>query len=155
MATVQTITPCLWFDRQAEQAAEYYCSVFENSNIITTSHYPTEGLADFQQDRAGEVLTVIFELNGQRFMALNGGPDFTFTEAISLMVDCKDQAEIDYYWDKLSAVPEAEQCGWCKDKFGVSWQVTPEQLLASMQPSQFEAMMKMKKIDIATLEAAR
>jgi predicted 3-demethylubiquinone-9 3-methyltransferase (glyoxalase superfamily) len=155
MADLQTITPCLWFDRNAEEAANYYCSVFENSNIITISHYPNDGLADFQKDRAGEVLTVQFELNGQRFLALNGGPDFTFSEAISMMVDCKDQSEIDYFWSKLSAVPQAEMCGWCKDKFGLSWQITPEQYMATMNPNQFAAMMQMKKIDIAALEAAK
>jgi predicted 3-demethylubiquinone-9 3-methyltransferase (glyoxalase superfamily) len=155
MADLQTITPCLWFDRNAEEAANYYCSVFENSSIITISHYPNDGLADFQKDRAGEVLTVQFELNGQRFLALNGGPDFTFSEAISMMVDCKDQSEIDYFWSKLSAVPQAEMCGWCKDKFGLSWQITPEQYMATMNPNQFAAMMQMKKIDIAELEAAK
>ena len=149
------ITPCLWFDREAKQAADFYCSVFGDSRIITTSYYPTEGLADFQKDRAGEVLTVVFELDGQRYMALNGGKDFKFNEAISMMIDCKDQAEIDYYWDKLSAAPEAEICGWCKDKYGLSWQITPETIMADMNQNQFAAMMKMKKIEIAALEAAR
>lgn len=154
MATLQTITPCLWFDTQAEEAANYYCEVFENSQILKVTHYPTEGLADFQKDFAGKVLTVQFELNGQTFMALNGGPIFKFNEAVSFMVDCKDQAEIDYFWDKLSYVPESEQCGWCKDKFGLSWQITPEQRMAELNPNQFAAMMQMKKIDIAALEAA-
>ena len=154
MATLQKITPCLWFDTQAEEAVNYYCEVFEDSRIVKVAHYPTEGLADFQKDFAGKVLTVQFELNGQSFMALNGGPIFKFNEAVSFMVDCKDQAEIDYYWEKLSHVPESEQCGWCKDKFGVSWQVTPEQRMAELNPNQFAAMMQMKKIDIAALEAA-
>lgn len=155
MADIQQITPCLWFDTQAEEAANYYCEVFENSQILNVAHYPTEGLADFQKDFAGKVLTVQFELNGQTFMALNGGPIFKFNEAVSFMVDCKDQAEIDYFWEKLSDVPESEQCGWCKDKYGVSWQITPEQRMAELTPSQFAAMMQMKKIDIAALEAAK
>lgn len=154
MANLQKITPCLWFDRNAEDAANFYCSVFENSKILVVTHYPTDGLADFQKDRAGEVLTVQFELNGQKFMALNGGPDFKFNEAVSMMIDCADQAEIDFYWEKLSAVPEAEICGWCKDKYGLSWQITPEQLMPELNPNQFAAMMQMKKIDIAALEAA-
>lgn len=155
MTDDQTISTCLWFDRDGEEAANYYCSVFKNSRILATAHYPMEGLADFQKDRAGEVLTVQFELNGRRFLALNGGPDFKFNEAVSFMVNCKDQAEIDYYWEKLSAVPEAEQCGWCKDKFGVSWQITPEKLMTGLNPNQFAAMMQMKKIDINALDEAQ
>lgn len=154
MADIQKITPCLWFDTEAEEAVSYYCEVFDNSRIIATTHYPTEGLADFQKDFAGKVLTIQFELNGQSFMALNGGPMFKPNEAVSFMVDCKDQAEIDYFWEKLSHTPESEQCGWCKDKFGISWQVTPEQRMAEMNQKQFAAMMEMKKIDIAALEAA-
>lgn len=154
MSVDQKITTCLWFDRNAEEAATYYCSVFNDSKILNVTHYPTAGLADFQKDRAGEVLTVLLELNGQKFMALNGGPNFTFNEAVSMMVDCKDQDEIDYYWDKLSAVPEAEQCGWCKDRFGLSWQITPEARMPELNPAQFAALMQMKKIDIAELEAA-
>lgn len=155
MVDIRKITPCLWFDTQAEDAAKYYCEVFENSRILNIAHYPTEGLADFQKDFAGKVLTVQFELNGQRFMALNGGPAFTFSEAVSFMVDCENQEEIDYFWQKLSYVPEAEQCGWCKDKFGLSWQITPEQRMAELNPNQFATMMQMKKIDIAALEAAK
>jgi predicted 3-demethylubiquinone-9 3-methyltransferase (glyoxalase superfamily) len=155
MANIQTVTPCFWFDRDAEEAASFYCSVFENSKVLKVTHYPTDGLADFQKDRAGEVLTVQFELNGQKFMALNGGPDFKFNEAISMMIDCKDQSEIDYYWEKLSAMPEAEMCGWCKDRYGLSWQITPEQLMPELNPNQFAALMQMKKIDIAALEAAK
>lgn len=155
MAEIQKITPCLWFDTQAEEAANFYCEVFENSRIVKIDHYPNEGLADFQKDFAGKVLTVQFELNGQNFMALNGGPTFKFSEAVSFMVDCKDQAEIDYFWERLSSVPEAEQCGWCKDKYGVSWQITPEQRMAELTPNQFAAMLEMKKIDIAALEAAK
>ncbi len=154
MANVQKVTPCLWFDTQAEEAANFYCEVFgDDSKILRVTHYPEEGLADFQKDFAGKVLTVEFELAGQKFVALNGGPVFTFSEAISLMIDCADQAEIDYYWEKLSHVPESEQCGWCKDKYGLSWQITPEQRLAELNPAQFAAFMQMKKIDIAALEA--
>ncbi len=155
MAQLQKITPCLWFDTQAEDAAKFYCSVFKDSKITDIKRYPTEGLADFQKDFAGKVLTVQFELNGQSYLALNGGPIFTFSEAVSFMIDCEDQAEIDYYWEKLSFVPESEQCGWCKDKFGLSWQITPERRMASMNDKQFAAMMQMKKIDIAALEAAK
>jgi predicted 3-demethylubiquinone-9 3-methyltransferase (glyoxalase superfamily) len=155
MTDIRKVTTCLWFDRNGEEAANFYCSLFEDSSIITVKRYPEEGLADFQKDRAGEVLTVLFELNGQQFMALNGGPDFKFNEAISLMVDCKNQDEIDHFWQNLSTVAEAEQCGWCKDKFGVSWQITPETLLADMNSNQFAALMNMKKIDIAALEAAQ
>jgi predicted 3-demethylubiquinone-9 3-methyltransferase (glyoxalase superfamily) len=155
MSNIQTITPCLWFNTQAEQAAEYYCQVFKNSRIIAKTHYPTEGLEDFQKEFAGKVLTVQFVLNGQTFMALNGGLAFTPNEAVSFMVDCKDQTEIDYYWEKLSHVPESEQCGWCKDKFGISWQVTPELRMAELTQRQFSAFMRMKKIDIAKLEAAK
>lgn len=154
MAKVQTITPCLWFDTQAEEAANFYCQVFKNSKITNITHYPTEGLADFQQDFAGKLLTIEFEINGQRFLGLNGGPMFKFSEAVSFMVDCRDQSEIDYYWEKLSHVPEAEQCGWCKDKYGLSWQITPERQMADLNTNQFSAMMQMKKIDIAALEAA-
>lgn len=154
MASIQMITPCLWFDNEAEEAAEFYCGVFKNSRITNVTHYPTEGLADFQKDFAGKVLTVRFELDGQTFMGLNGGPIFKFNEAVSLMIDCKDQAEIDYYWEKLSHVPEAEQCGWCKDKYGLSWQITPESMMPELKPKQFAALMEMKKIDIAALEAA-
>lgn len=155
MTNISKITPCLWFDTQAEEAANFYCDIFEDSRITNISHYPEEGLADFQKEFAGKVLVVQFELAGQKFTALNGGPIFTFSEAISMMVDAKDQTEIDYFWNKLSHVPEAEQCGWCKDKFGLSWQITPEQRMAELNQSQFAAMMQMKKIDIAALEAAR
>lgn len=154
MAKLQRIIPSLWFDRQAEEAAGFYCGIFPNSRIIDTTNYPKDGLADFQKDFAGEVLTVDFELDGQRMVALNGGPIFKFNEAISLMVSCKDQAEIDYYWEKLSAVPEAEQCGWCKDRYGLSWQIIPEAYMGELKPRQFEVFMGMKKIDIAALDAA-
>ena len=143
----QKIIPNLWFDKNAQAAVDYYVSVFPNSKILSTSHYPTDGLADFQKDYAGEVLTIEFELDGQQYLALNGGPDFHFTEAVSFVVQCSDQAEIDYYWEKLSSVAEAEQCGWCKDQFGLSWQITPSNIGELMQkPGAFEHMMKMKKL---------
>ena len=155
MAAIQKITSCLWFDTEAEEAANFYCDIFKDGKILSIKRYPTEGLADFQKEFAGKVLTVEFELNSQKFMALNGGPIFKFNEAVSFMIDCKDQAEIDYYWERLSYVPESEQCGWCKDKFGLSWQITPEHRIADLNDKQFGALMQMKKIDIAALEAAQ
>ena len=119
----QNIVPNLWFNGNAKEAADYYVSVFPNSKILSTENYPNsteEGLADFQTDLAGKILTVEFELNGEHFTAINAGPEFKFSEAISFAVMRKTQDEIDSYWDKLSAVPESEQCGWCKDKFGLS-----------------------------------
>lgn len=146
----QKIIPNLWFDHNAQEAVDFYVSVFPNSKIITTSYYPKEGLADFQKDFAGKVLTVEFELNGLRFTAINAGSEFKFNEAVSFSITCKDQKEIDYYWEKLSSVPESEQCGWCKDQFGLSWQVVPSNMEELMnKPNAFEHMMKMKKIEIA------
>lgn len=149
----QKIIPNLWFDGNAEAAVDFYVSVFPNSKIIFTMNYPNskeEGLADFQLDLAGKVLVVEFELNGQRFTAINAGPEFKFTEAVSFAINCKDQDEIDYYWEKLSSVPESEQCGWCKDQFGLSWQVVPENMEDYMKKSNaFVKMMEMKKIVIA------
>lgn len=158
---MQKITPFLWFDKNAEEAMNFYVGVFKDSKIVSITRYPegyTEGpLADM----AGKVLTAIFELQGQRFMALDGGPIFKFTEAMSFYVECETQEEVDYYWEKLSAVPESEQCGWLKDKFGLSWQIIPKQLGELLndpdeQKSKrtMEAMLKMKKIDIAVLQAA-
>lgn len=149
----QKITPNLWFDGNAKEAADYYVSVFPDGKIINTMNYPNsveEGLADFQLHLAGQVLTVEFEILGMRFVGINAGPEFKFSEAVSFQVDCEDQAEIDYYWEKLSKVPEAEQCGWCKDQFGLSWQIVPKataELLA--KPDAFAHMMQMKKIIIA------
>jgi len=146
----QKITPNLWYDGNALEAAEYYVSVFPESKINSTVYYPTEGLEDFQKPMAGKVLTVDFELSGQRFVAINAGPEFKFNESVSFSVEAKDQAEIDYYWEKLSSVPEAEQCGWCKDKFGLSWQVVPENMGELMQkPDAYSHMMAMHKIVIA------
>ena len=161
MTAVQKIVPNLWFDGNAKEAVDYYVSVFPDSEITATVNYPTEGLAEFQQSLAGQVLTVTFKLAGQEFIAINAGPEFKFTEAVSFLVSCEDQAEIDYYWEKLSSDPESEQCGWCKDKFGLSWQVAPTDIDAHMtgpdgayNPAAFQAMMGMKKLDIAALEAA-
>jgi len=146
----QKITPCLWFDTNAKDAVDYYISVFPDSKILDIQYYPTEGLLDFQKPMAGKVLVVDFELNGQRFTCLNGGPDFKFSEAVSFVIECKDQEEIDYYWEKLSNVPEAEQCGWCKDEFGLSWQVVPENMAELMQrPNAYGNMMQMHKLVIA------
>ena len=151
------ITPNLWFDTQAEEAANFYLSVFKNSRIVNVTHYTEAGPRE-----AGLVLTVEFELDGQPFVGINGGPEFTFDEAISFQIDCADQAEIDYYWDALIADGGQEsQCGWLKDKFGMSWQVVPQgmaELFADPDKSKAEramrAMLDMKKLDVAALEAA-
>jgi predicted 3-demethylubiquinone-9 3-methyltransferase (glyoxalase superfamily) len=149
---MQKIKSCLWFDGNAKEAVNYYVSVFPESKITHTTYYPNtaeEGLADFQKDMAGKVLVIDFELSGHSYMALNAGSEFKFNEAISFVISCKDQDEINYYWKKLSSVPEAEQCGWCKDRFGLSWQVVPEnvsQLIS--RPNAYAHMMKMKKLII-------
>lgn len=148
----QKITPNLWFDGNAKEAVDYYISTFPDSKIVSIANYPNsidEGLADFQLELAGKVLTVEFELNNQKFTAINAGPEFKFNEAISFAVTCKDQAEIDYFWQRLSSVPESEQCGWCKDKYGLSWQIIPENMEELMiKPGAFAKMMQMKKIVI-------
>jgi predicted 3-demethylubiquinone-9 3-methyltransferase (glyoxalase superfamily) len=154
MMSTQKIIPNLWFDHNAKEAADYYISVFEGGRIIQTTYYPktaAEGLADFQQEFAGKVLTVEFEILGMRFIGINAGPMFTFTEAISLMIPCKDQAEIDYYWNALTANGGEESvCGWLKDKYGLSWQVCPENWIElSKHPGAFRKMMGMKKLIIA------
>lgn len=146
---MQKIVPNLWFAGNASEAVEFYTSVFKNSKTISTTYYPEEGLADFQKSFAGKVLTVDFELNGQRFVAINAGNEFKFTEAISFAVSCKDQQEIDYFWSKLSAVPSSEQCGWCKDKYGLSWQIVPENMEELMKkPGAFAVLMNQHKIVI-------
>lgn len=149
----QKIVPNLWFDGNAQEAIDYYMSVFEDGKILQTVNYPNsteEGLADFQLELAGKVLTIEFEVLGMRFVAINAGSEFEFSEAISFSIDCKDQDEIDYYWGKLSAVPEAEQCGWCKDKFGLSWQIVPENMGELMaKPGAYQTMMQQHKIIIA------
>jgi predicted 3-demethylubiquinone-9 3-methyltransferase (glyoxalase superfamily) len=146
------IYPCLWFDNEAEEAAKFYTSVFKDSKILSTVPYLSETPSDKPK---GSVMLVDFELNGLQFTALNGGPFFKISEAISFVIECKDQEEIDYYWEKLSAVPESEQCGWVKDKFGVSWQIIPDnmgELITS--EAGMKAMLNMKKIDIAKLKEA-
>lgn len=149
----KAITPNLWFDGNAEEAVEFYVSVFPDSKINQTLHYPNtkeEGLADFQSDMAGKVLTIDFELRGNHFLAINADSTFKFSEAVSFAVACENQEEIDYYWEKLSAVPESEQCGWLKDKYGLSWQIVPKNVDELLRrPGAFANMMKMKKLIIA------
>ena len=148
---MQKITPNLWFDGNAKEAAEFYVSVFGNEGSLESiEYYPTENLQDFQKDMAGKPLTVNFKLRDMEFVGINAGPEFKFNESVSFSVTCKDQAEIDYFWEKLSAVPEAEQCGWCKDKYGLSWQIVPENMGELMQrPNAYEHMMEMHKLVIA------
>lgn len=154
------IINCLWFDSQAEEAANFYTSVFKDGKIGDIARYD-KASAEVSGQPEGSVLTVEFEIEGQKFMALNGGPVFKFTEAISFVVYRDSQEELDEIWNKLSAVPESEQCGWLKDKYGVSWQITPhvlDQLLKDPDPARagraMKAMLQMKKIDIATLQAS-
>lgn len=148
----QKITPNLWFDGNAKEAVDYYVSVFSDGKVISTVYYPKsaeEGLADFQKNLAGQPLVIDFELADQRFAAINAGPEFKFNESVSFAISCKDQDEIDYFWEKLSSVPESEQCGWCKDRFGLSWQVVPEDMDELMKrPGAYTRMMKMKKLVI-------
>jgi predicted 3-demethylubiquinone-9 3-methyltransferase (glyoxalase superfamily) len=153
---IQKITPFLWFDHQAEEAAKFYVSIFPNSKIVKVMRYSDAGPAP-----AGSVMTVAFELDGQRFTALNGGPHTQFTHAISFVVHCETQEEVDHYWDKLAAGGAEVQCGWLTDKFGLSWQVTPNvllELLGDPDPKKAarvtQAMFKMKKIDIRELKKA-
>ena len=159
MPTVNRISPCLWFDSEAEQAAQFYTGIFKNSRIVTISRYGKAGFETHHRP-AGSVMTVLFELEGEEFTALNGGPLFKFSEAISFQVKCETQKEIDYYWEKLSAGgdPKAQQCGWLKDKFGLSWQVTPT-IMADLFTGEnsakvMEVMLPMKKLDIAQLKKA-
>ncbi len=151
-----SITPNLWFDQNALEAAEFYVSIFPNSSITNVTHYTEAGPGE-----PGTVLTVDFELDGQRHTGINGGPAFSFDEAISLLIECADQAEVDYYWDKLTDGGEESQCGWLKDRFGLSWQVVPggmEELFADPDRTRAEramrAMLGMKKLDIAAMMAA-
>lgn len=155
---IQSISPCLWFNNQAEEAANFYVSIFKNSKIESISYYPKEGFEEHHQEE-GTVLTVIFQINGQKFTALNGGDIFKFTEAVSLQVFCETQEEIDYYWEKLSEGGEEGQCGWLKDKYGLSWQIAPSILAALVSnPATvgkvMQAFMPMKKFEIETLEKA-
>jgi len=162
MAATQRISPCLWFDDQAEEAAEFYVRIFENSRIVSTVRYGEAG-HDVHKRPAGSVMTVDFDLDGTRFTALNGGPVFEFNEAISFQIFCDSQEEIDRYWDALTAGgdPKAQQCGWLKDRYGVSWQVVPkgmeEMLRDPDSPAAtraMEAMLQMKKIDMRQLQTA-
>jgi predicted 3-demethylubiquinone-9 3-methyltransferase (glyoxalase superfamily) len=162
MAAAQPIIPCLWFDTQAEEAARFYTGIFKNSRIGTISRYGEAG-RDVHGGTPGKVMVVEFELNGQTFTALNGGPHFKFNEAVSFQIMCGTQEEVDHYWNKLSegGDPKAQQCGWLKDKYGLSWQVVPTVLTQLMSDPDreksgraMEAMLKMKKLDIATLKRA-
>ncbi|MEX2108914.1 MAG: VOC family protein [Solirubrobacterales bacterium] len=152
----QKIVPNLWFDTEAEEAAEFYTSVFKDSRIINVTHYTEAGPRP-----AGMVMTVEFELDGQRFLGINGGPEFTFDEAVSLAIECEDQEEVDYYWERLTEGGKESQCGWLKDRYGLSWQVVPtgiEELFADPDKERAEramkAMLKMGKLDIAALRSA-
>ena len=156
----QRITPFLWFDKNAEEAVRFYVSVFKNSRIGQITHYTKES-SDASGQQQGSVMTIAFELDGQPFTAINGGPHFKFNEAISLVVNCESQDEIDYYWEKLGegGDPKSHVCGWLKDRFGLSWQITPSELPELMStPGKTAAVMKevlrMKKIDLATLRRA-
>ena len=158
---MQKISPSLWFNDNAEEAMNFYTTVFKDSRIVSIKRYP-EGYSEGPlAGMGGKVLNGIFEIEGQQFFCLDGGPLFTFNESISFLIDAETQEEVDYYWDKLSAVPESEQCGWLKDKFGISWQVVPKRLGELLNdPDQEKAarvmdvMLKQKKIVIAELEAA-
>src|SRR5205807_10079738 len=157
---LQRITPFLWFDHQAEEAARFYVSIFKDSRITSTARYDDEGAKASGRPK-GSVMTVAFELDGQEFTALNGGPVFKFTEAISLVVNCQTQEEVDHFWSKLSAGGQEVQCGWLKDRFGVSWQVVPTVLGEMLQDKDREkskrvmaAMLKMKRINIEALKKA-
>jgi predicted 3-demethylubiquinone-9 3-methyltransferase (glyoxalase superfamily) len=152
----QKIIPNLWFDTEAEEAADFYISVFKNSRVVNVARYTEAGPRE-----AGTVMTVEFELDGQRFVGINGGPEFKFDEAVSFQITCQDQDEVDYYWESLTAGGEEGPCGWLKDKFGLSWQVVPtgmEELFADPDPTRAERAMKamfgMKKLDVAALREA-
>jgi predicted 3-demethylubiquinone-9 3-methyltransferase (glyoxalase superfamily) len=157
----QRLTPCLWFDNQAEEAANYYVGIFKDSSIKAITRYPSAG-QEIHHQPAGSVMVVSFELDGHSFTALNGGPLFKFNEAVSFQVNCKTQEEIDYYWERLGegGDPKAQQCGWLKDKYGLSWQVVPRKMIDWFgQPGEksdrvMTALLKMGKLDIATLEKA-
>jgi predicted 3-demethylubiquinone-9 3-methyltransferase (glyoxalase superfamily) len=159
--TGQKITPCLWFESQAEEAAKFYASVFKNSKIGKISRYGKEGF-EIHGQKAGTVMTAEFEIEGQKFVALNGGPHFKFNEAVSFQVHCETQQEIDHFWSKLAEGGQEQPCGWLKDKFGLSWQVIPKalpQMLMDENPKKAQRIMKsmlqMRKIDLAALERAR
>lgn len=155
----KTITTCLWFDTQAEEAAKFYCSVFKNSKITQVSRYPEAG-QEVHKKPAGSVMVVVFEIDGMPFIALNGGPNFKFDEAISFQIMCETQADIDDYWSKLTEGGQEGPCGWLKDKFGLSWQVVPNVIPEMMSAGGdkaarvMNAFMTMKKLDLAAIEAA-
>ena len=165
----QKIQLCLWFDKECEEAINYYIDIFNNrpgsnkkeSKILSIKYYPDNVDEEHMKGMEGKILTAFFTLEGQTFQALDGGPVFKFNEALSLSVDCEDQEEVDYFWEKLSAVPESEQCGWVKDKFGLSWQIVPKRLGELLEdPDQekagraLQAMLQMKKLDVKKLEEA-
>jgi predicted 3-demethylubiquinone-9 3-methyltransferase (glyoxalase superfamily) len=157
----QKIMPCLWFDTEAEAAANHYASIFKNSKTGKISRYPNEG-QDIHGKEAGSVMTVEFEIEGQKFLALNGGPHFKFNEAVSFQILCETQGEVDYFWEKLGRGGQEGPCGWLKDKFGLSWQVVPTVLPEMLKDGNAEkaqrvmkAMLQMKKIDIAALRRAQ
>lgn len=157
---MQQLIPHLWFDDQAEQAAKFYTSVFKDAKILNTVRYP-KAAEEVSGKKAGSVMTVEFELNGQRFVALNGGPEFRFNESVSFMIPCADQKEVDYYWQRLTEGGEESVCGWLKDRFGLSWQVVPERLSEMLEDGDERkveavtaAFLQMKKLDVATLEQA-
>jgi predicted 3-demethylubiquinone-9 3-methyltransferase (glyoxalase superfamily) len=159
--TAKKITPCLWFDTQAEEAAKFYASVFKNSKIGKISRYGKEGF-EVHGKKAGTVMTVEFEIEGQKFLALNGGPHFKFNEAVSFQVHCETQQEVDYFWSELAKDGEESHCGWLKDKFGLSWQVIPKALPEMLMDGNSEtaqrvmrSMLQMRKIDIAALRRAQ
>lgn len=162
MLTTPRITPCLWFDRQAEEAAHHYCGIFPHSRIASVTRYTSAG-HEHHGRPAGSVMTVNFELDGQPFVGLNGGPLFRFNEAVSLQIGCADQAEVDHYWERLGAGgdPAAQQCGWLKDRYGVSWQVVPHMLFELLRSADaaraqrvMQALLPMKKLDIEALRQA-
>jgi predicted 3-demethylubiquinone-9 3-methyltransferase (glyoxalase superfamily) len=160
MTTIRKITPCLWFDTEAEAAANFYVGIFDNSRISRIARYGKVG-QDIHGRQPGSVMTVAFEIDGQSFLALNGGPQFTFSEAVSFIVSCETQAELDRFWDRLTDGGEAGPCGWLKDRFGVSWQVVPSilpQLMTDPDPEKpqrvMQAFLQMKKLDVAVLERA-
>ncbi|MFO1463261.1 MAG: VOC family protein [bacterium] len=157
---MQKITPCLWFDHQAESAVDFYTSIFKDSKVLKVARYGEAGAKASGQAK-GSVMTIEFELAGQRFLALNGGPIFQFSPAVSMMVHCESQAELDWFWDRLAAGGEPQRCGWLKDQFGLSWQIVPTQMGEFMQGEDpqrsarvMQAMLQMQKLDIQALKKA-
>jgi len=162
MPNLQSISPCLWFDNKAEDAVKFYTGIFKNSRIVKIAFYSKSG-QDIHGKEAGSVMSIVFELNGQTFTALNGGPGFTFNEAISLQIYCKNQEELDYYWEALSEDGDttAQQCGWLKDKYGISWQIVPASLIDMITDQDsdkservMDVMLHMKKLNINELKRA-